>query len=166
MIIQADQKLTDNFSLFEMTKTSMVNFQEMNRDLDEVQISKLTEVARLGEWVRNFLTVPLIIHSGYRCKPLNDAVGSSDRSQHLLCEAMDFVSMGQDIGNAFRMLWGQVFAGNLKVGQLIFETAQRKYGVEQWIHISLGIPYRDSSKCNQVLRMIDGTYTFFNGGKV
>jgi hypothetical protein len=166
MLITEDRKLTDNFSLFELTATNRLDLQTMNRDLTDEQIAKLTEVAKLLEWIRNFLTVPLIVHSGYRCKPLNIAVGSSDRSQHILCEAADFVPQGQDLGNAFRMIWGQLFAHNFRVGQLIFETAKRSYGVEQWLHVSLGAPYRDPARCNQVLRMIDGTYQMFNGGPV
>lgn len=157
----ADRKLSDNFSLYELTATSMAHYQERNRDLADDQISKLTRLAGLAEWVRNFLGVPLIIHSGYRCPDLNTAVGSSANSQHILCEAADFVPHGLEIGNAFRLLWKEVRDGRLKVGQLIFETSQRPYGATSWIHISMGEPYRSAERCNQVLRMQDGQYRLF-----
>jgi hypothetical protein len=152
-----DRELTEHFGLYEMTHTNREKFQEQNRDVTDEQIAKLTELAKTLEWVRNFLTVPLVIHSGYRCKPLNDSVGSTDRSQHLKCEAADFTPIGQDLGNAFRMLWTQISAGNLKVGQLIYETAYRPYGVESWLHLSVPGD-RPIELCNQVLRMNDGLY--------
>jgi hypothetical protein len=157
-----NKKLTPNFSLYEMTITSNANFQELNRQVSEEQIYMLTKTAILLEVVRDILTVPLVIHSAYRCKALNDSIGSTNRSQHLICQAADFVPIGQDIGVAFRTLWKQVRDGKLFVGQLIFETANRSYGAESWIHISLGFPFRDEARCQQVLKMQDGVYTMFN----
>ena len=151
-------KLSEHFTLDELTKTSLGQFQEMNRVLDDMQIQTLRNVAGLGEAVRGIILVPMTVTSGYRCKPLNDAEGSNDRSQHLKCEAMDFVPIGMDIGEAFRMIWKEVSQTRLEIGQLIFETANRSYGETSWIHISLGAPWRDQERCNQVLRMEHGIY--------
>lgn len=134
-------------------------FQEKNRDVTEAQILKLGAVARLLEHVQFVLQTPLIVTSGYRCKVLNDAVGSTDKSQHLLCEAADFIPEKQDLGFAFRMLWRDIKDNKTNVGQLIHETASRPYGVTSWVHISLGIPYRPEEKCKQILRMEAGKYT-------
>lgn len=153
-----DKQLTDHFSLYELTRTDRQQFQDQNRDINELQITKLTQLAKLLEHVRYILGVPLQINSGYRCKPLNDAVGSTDKSQHLLCEAADFVPIGQDIGEAFRVLWKDVKDNGSNVGQLIHETAERSYGTTSWIHISLGVPYRESDICGEILRMQDGNY--------
>lgn len=154
-----DKRLTENFSLFELTRTDRQEFQERNRDLNELQIAKLTALARLLEHVRFVLETPIVVHSGYRCPELNKAVGSTERSQHLLCEAADFVPVEQDLGIAFRTLWRDVKDAKANVGQLIHETANRGPGPVSWIHISLGAPYRDQDKCGQILRFENGIYT-------
>src|SRR5262245_56488430 len=97
-----DRKLSDHFTLYDLTKTSHAQFQDENRDLNPLQIMKLGQVADLLEHVMFVLDTPLTITSGYRCPDLNKAVGSSERSQHLLCEAADFVPGKLDLGTAFR----------------------------------------------------------------
>lgn len=161
-----DRKLTEHFSLYELTTTNVAHLQEMNRNVTESQIQKLWILAHLAEDIREFLMVPLKITSGYRCLDLNQAIGSTNRSQHLLCEAIDFVPIGMDIGAAFRNLAKAVREGRLAVGQLIFETDLRPYGYDSWIHCSLGVPFRSHEKCSQVLRMENGIYTFFKEGLV
>lgn len=156
-------QLSEHFSLDELTYTNRVQFQAQNRVLDDDQIECLADLATLLEKVRTLLAVPLLIHSGYRCGPLNAAVGSSIQSQHRLCQAADFVPPGLDLGAAFRTIWAEVAAGKLPVGELIFETANRAYGATSWLHISLGTPYRDALRCNQVLRMRDGVYEMMKG---
>lgn len=155
-----DRKLTENFSLYELTTTNFKSYQDDNRILSDPQIEKLTEVAKLLEQVRLFLGVPLKIHSGYRCLYLNRALHSKDSSQHLLCEAVDWTPIGLELGNCFRLIWKEVLDGRMKVGQLIYETDARSYGAQSWIHLSLGEPYRPAERCNQILRMEDGAYSF------
>lgn len=156
----ADQQLSQHFSLYDLTKTSHADFQEKNRDINPLQIAKLTQVAALLEHVMVVLETPLIVTSGYRCPDLNTAVGSTDRSQHLLCEAADFLPGQQDLGFAFRALWKDVKENAANVGQLIHENAQRGDGhPTSWIHISLGMPYRDPDRCKQILRLENGIYT-------
>lgn len=154
-----DRKLSDNFSLYELTATNRADLQETNRELTDDQIDRLKKLARLLEHIRFVLGAPLLIHSGYRCPPLNAAVGSSSRSQHLLCEAADFIPKGLDLGESFRKVWKDIVDNGTNVGQLIHETAKRDYGSTSWIHVSLGVPFRDSAKCKQILRMENGVYT-------
>lgn len=154
-----DLKLTEHFTLFELTHTSLTRYQEENRILTDEQIDKLSQLAKLLEHVRWVLDTPLMITSGYRCAALNKAVGSTDRSQHLLCEAADFIPGQQDLGAAFRTLWRDVKDKKANVGQLIHETASRPYGYSSWIHISLGTPWRPKEKNAQILRMENGIYS-------
>lgn len=152
-------QLTEHFDLFQLTQTSHAQFQDKNRDVTPEQIQKLMEVAKLLEHVMFVLDTPITVNSGYRCPDLNKAVGSTDRSQHLLCEAADFTPGQQDLGMAFRTLWKDVKENGSNVGQLIYETAERPYGVTSWLHISLGVPYRDVARCKQILRLENGKYT-------
>ncbi len=155
-----DRNLTPNFTLYQFTRTDRAEFQDRNRDVTEGQIKKLTDLALLMEAVRIALELPTIkINSAYRYPDLNKAVGSTDRSQHLLCEAADFTPGEQDLGEAFRAIWRLVKDGKLSVGQLIYETAERYSGPVSWIHISLGEPYRAKERCAQILRMEGGKYT-------
>jgi len=154
-----DRKLSDNFSLFELTKTTHEYYQAKNRKVSEDQISKLTVVANLLEKVRELVGCPLKVTSAYRCQELNTFIRSTSRSQHLLCEAADFVPIGKDLGDSFRLIWKAIKEEKLHVGQLIHETANRGNAETSWIHISVGSPYRASDRCNQVLRMQDGKYT-------
>lgn len=154
-----NKQLTDHFDLYQLTKTSWNQYQKMNRNVTDEQIAKLTALAKLLEHVMYVLSVPLTINSAYRCPELNTAIGSTPRSQHMLCEAADFTPGAQDLGFAFRTLWKDVKSNGPNVGQLIHETAVRPYGTTSWIHISLGVPYRSDDRCLQVLRMENGTYT-------
>lgn len=154
-----DQKLSEHVTLFDLTHTNTESLQEQNHILTPELIQTARNLAGLIEAVQEILTCPVKVCSAYRCKALNDAVGSSDRSQHLKFEAADLVPFGMDVGDAFRILWKSVKEGKLMVGQLIFETAERSYGVVSWIHISLGTPWRAQERCNQVLRMEHGKYT-------
>lgn len=153
-----DRQLTENFSLHSLIRTDRVEFMQEQEAVTPEQIGKLTEVAKLGELIRADIAAPMIVHSGYRCRGLNNFVGSTDRSQHLLCEAMDWTPAGIELEKAFRQIWKSIKDGKYRVGQLIFETANRPYGVVSWIHVSLGAPWRDAAKCNEILRMQHGSY--------
>ncbi len=156
-MIDAARNLTDHFTLCDLTNTSHAEFQKQNRLVTPEQIVKLTALAKLLEHVVFVLGTPLNITSAYRCLPLNRAVGGTDRSQHVLCEAADFVPAKMDLGAAFRRLWKDVTDKNTNVGQLIHETTPN--GEKSWVHISLGTPYRDAARNKQILRYENGTYT-------
>lgn len=156
--------LSEHFSLAEFTQTSRPEFQVENRIVSDAQILSLTDTANLMETIRAALStgfgkdVPIVVHSAYRCAGLNATIGSTPRSQHLLAQACDFVPAGVNLVEAFDLLWAQVSGGEIALGQLIHETAERSYGATSWIHASLGSPWRDLQKCQQVLRMQNGTY--------
>ena len=162
-----NRQLTDHFSLDEMTHTDRGEFLLKNRQVSEDQINKLSEVAKLCEQVRSILNCSMHVHSAYRCPELNAAVGSSGRSQHMLCEATDFDRGGQDytaeaLDQDFKTIIAAARSGQIKFGQLICESANRytKNGtaVSRWLHISLGAPWRPAERCGQVLIMKNGVY--------
>jgi len=154
-----DRKLSEHFSLYELTKTTHFDLQEKNRTLTDEQIQKLGQVADLLEMTRLILDVPLRIPSGYRCPELNAKVGSSLRSQHLLCEAADFIPLEMARDEAFRKLRHAAKDKRISFGQLIWEKVEDREGYKEWLHISLGSPYRAKEKCGQILTMVDGAYT-------
>jgi hypothetical protein len=70
----------------------------------------------------------IYVHSGYRSRAVNKAIGGSRLSQHMLGEAVDFSVPGIEIETVFKWC-----IKNLVYGQLILEIANGK----EWIHISL-----------------------------
>lgn len=156
----ADQSLTDHFTLYQLTHTDHAMYLDMNRQIDDLQICKLQEVARLLENAWLLIEFPLMISSGYRCPALNQAVGSTLRSQHLLCEAADVVPKGVSVEDAFKRLRQCARDGKIKFGQMIFEKSSRGYsgGITEWLHISLSTPYRSAERCGQILTMNQGNY--------
>lgn len=153
-----DFNLSENFTFYELTKTSHKQFLEENRKVSVQEVEKLTSLAGLLETVRAIVDKPIIVHSGRRCKPLNDFIGSTDRSQHLKCEAADFSILGMNNNEAFAKIQTAALNSKIRFGQLIHERTKRSYGVTDWLHISLGYPFVLKEKSGQVLTMRNGLY--------
>lgn len=155
-------KFTKNVNLYDLTRTDKLQLIDENRTVNEQEIKTLEKLAFKMEQVIEILG-NIDIHSGRRCKKLNDSIGSTDKSQHLLCEACDFSPAGPDTETSVREAFNKIVDAakqrKIKFGQLIIENAKRDYGRSYWIHISLGAPWRDPLKCGQVLAMKDGKYT-------
>lgn len=87
-------RLSKNFTLGEFLRSATAErheniVAEQYNPPDEV-ISNLSYLCNQTlQPIRDVLGASMKITSGYRCKLLNDLVGSSDRSQHLLGQAAD-----------------------------------------------------------------------------
>lgn len=168
-MVDIHQRLTPHFELGEYLYTDRAQFRDANRDVTSEQIEKLRKLAELEERVRSAIGGgPLRNHSGYRCPELNHFIGSTDRSQHPKCEAVDFSHWGFDytpwmLELDFRTIIAAAKSGQLEFGQLIKETAIRYYKTgtvtSMWLHISLGAPWRPAERCGQCLEMTHGIYT-------
>lgn len=123
-------KLTEHFTLEELTTTSNKELKKLNFDKGSKELYKLTKLAAFAEQVRSVINCPMIITSGYRCEELNKAVGGSSTSQHIKFEAVDFIPKSISAENAFCC----ISLSNLPFGQLILE----KRGLGCILHISIG----------------------------
>jgi zinc D-Ala-D-Ala carboxypeptidase len=121
--------LTTHFSLEEFVAT---NHRNINNTLPQGLMSNALKTCNMLERIRAYLSmlkgsdVSITLSSGYRCKALNDAVGSSDTSDHLQALAADWNA--RSFGTPYEVcmaLAPQV--SNLDIGQLIHE-----FGT--WIH--------------------------------
>lgn len=153
-----DRNLTEHFTLYELTKTNFPDLVRENRDVSPAEFDKLIQVAELLEKIRSMLSLPIVVHSGRRCLKLNERLGSSVKSQHIRCEAVDFSVTGMPNTEVFAKIQTAALNGKIKFGQLIHERAKRSYGVADWLHISLGAPFREKEKSGQVLTMRNGVY--------
>lgn len=144
--IKTEQKLSPHFTFGELTKTSKIPYKLLNPLLGKEYIFNLSCLAAyLLEPVRAILNAPLIITSAYRCPALNKEVGGSFSSQHLNATAADFTISPKifTLEEAYQKLRSCTF---LHYGQLILE--------KNWIHISLGVPFRELKKCYESFQII------------
>lgn len=88
-------KFSDNFYLYEFLASNKA--EELGEDVIKEQnnppqdvIARLCYLASttLQPW-RTFINHSTSVNSGWRCKSVNEAVGSNDKSQHLQGEAAD-----------------------------------------------------------------------------
>ena len=82
-------KLTSNFSLEEMTVSEIAERKNLDNTPNATEIANLMRTAALLEQVRSLINKPIIVNSAFRSKPVNDAVGSKDTSQHRIGCAAD-----------------------------------------------------------------------------
>jgi len=129
-------KLSDSFSIEEMTRTDVRKLLESNRkeaESDKVIKANLTRVCKeLLEPIRELFKQTIKVNSGYRGTELNELVGGSKTSQHCRGEAADIVIGDIDTSEeqiaAIKRIVKEL--PNLKFGQLLQEHG--------CIHISLG----------------------------
>ena len=116
--------LSKHFTLDELTVT---DHREFDNSPTHTEISNLQRLAQLLEQVKNTLGgKPVMINSAFRSKQVNDAVGSSDKSQHRHGCAADFRVPGMTPDEVVRA----VIAAGLPFDQIISEYSR-------WTHISV-----------------------------
>lgn len=135
--------LTPHFTLAELTTTGT----GLRNTPDAAEVGKLRKVAELLEVVRAHFGRPVLVHSGYRSPAVNEAVGGSKTSQHMLAEAADFHVDGVPLSDVFNWI---AFESGIGFGQVILEGRDPAHPT--WVHLSLGAPYRPAVKCGQALR--------------
>ena len=133
-------KLSKNFTLQELTRTSRESLQNVNIEQatnDLAVLQNLTDLAvKILQPIRDFYGKPVKVTSGYRSKALNIAVGGSQTSQHSHGEAADIQIEGISVDKLFEDLKSGKVVPLDNIGQVIKE----KVGSAEWIHISIMTP--------------------------
>ena len=128
-------KLTDNFTLEELIKSSTATKLNIDNNPTEEITSNLLELStKILQPIRNVYGKPIVISSGYRCTKLNKAVGGVSTSQHVKGEAADIHTVSDTVQankELFKLIEKMVKDGKIIVGQLIDEYNYN------WIHVSL-----------------------------
>ena len=121
--------LSPHFTLAELTFTDhreFVNFP------DEAATKNLYRLASFLETIKTLLEdKPIIVNSAFRSKPVNDAVGSKDTSQHLLGCAADIRVPGMPPDSVCKA----IYESDLQYDQLIKEFVTPVGG--GWTHVSI-----------------------------
>ena len=116
--------LSEHFTLAELTTT---DHREFDNTPNEFEKQNLIRLAKLLEQVKSTLGgKPIMVNSAFRCKQVNDAVGSKDTSQHRLGCAADIRVPGVTPDQVVKAC----IAAKLPYDQLIREF-------DRWTHISI-----------------------------
>ena len=145
-------RLSLNFTLAELTHTNHRRFIAENSNPPSEVIAVLRDTAAMLQVIRDRFG-PTIVTSGWRCPALNDAIGSTSRSQHIAGGAADFYCLNERLSTVWSWIWKD---SSIAFGQLILEGSVPGAENASWIHISVGEPYRKPEKCRQVL-VYDGS---------
>jgi hypothetical protein len=132
--------LTTHFTLEELTHT---DHREFLNEPNELEKANLMRLAVFLEQVKTVLGgKPIMVNSGFRSKQVNDAVGSSDRSQHRVGCACDFRVPNMTPDEVVKL----VIASGLEYDQVIREF-------DRWTHIS--VPNHPDDKPRRQALIID-----------
>ena len=125
-------KLSNNFSLAELTKSQTAVRKGINNEPGTAEIENLIHLAEaVLQPVREHFGKPVMISSGYRSPALCEAIGSSSKSQHARGEAADFEIHGVD--NKELATW---ISNNTEFDQLILEFYNEGDPNSGWVHCS------------------------------
>jgi hypothetical protein len=116
-------QLSEHFSLAELTVT---DHREFDNVPNEAELANLMRLAAFLEQVRSCLNKPIHINSAFRCKQVNDAVGSKDTSQHRRGCAADLRVDGMTPNEVVQA----IIRSDLQFDQVIREF-------DRWTHISI-----------------------------
>jgi uncharacterized protein YcbK (DUF882 family) len=116
--------LTPNFTLEELTHT---DHREFDNTPNDAELDNLVRLADFLEQVKAVLGgKPIMINSAFRCKQVNDAVGSKDTSQHRIGCAADLRVPGMTPDQVVKA----IIASGIGYDQVIREF-------DRWTHVSI-----------------------------
>jgi hypothetical protein len=118
-------KLSKYFTYSELTFSETAKRLKYTNQPPPKELKSLTNTAQQLDKVRELLGCPVIINSGYRSLVVNRAIGSSDNSQHVRGEAVDFRTHQYTP----RQIVEMIKKSDIPYDQLILEY-------ESWVHIS------------------------------
>ncbi len=163
-----NHKISEHISYFEATHTNKKELLDVNRRAGKDYLAAMAYTAQyLIEPVRHYVLNDTWFetHSLFRSQLLNEETpGSSPRSQHPKGEAVDCSPWGRETRDQCIQFFLDIkrlfIERKIMFGQLIFEEADRGYSKAWWVHMSCGAPFRDITRCGQILTMKNGEYKF------
>ena len=128
-------RLTAHFSLAELTASNKAAALRIDNTPPADVLRRLQGTAEMLERIRSAVGRPIVVTSGYRCPPLNRAVGGVTSSDHVTGQAADIVAPAFGTPYQLARLLAPLVS-TLGIGQLILEGVKGK----QWVHVSTRIP--------------------------
>ena len=128
-------KLSDNFSLLELTKSQTATRKGIdNAPSPEHQENLKLLCTHILQPVRDHFERVVSVSSGYRSEELCTAIGSKITSQHAKGQAADFEIYG--LSNQELAIW---INENLDYDQLILEYWKKEDPNSGWVHCSYNV---------------------------
>lgn len=127
-------KLSPNFDLSEFIVSQAASRKGLDNTPPEDAIKNLGLLCEnVLQPIRNKLSKPLIINSGYRSPEVNKLVGGQPTSQHILGQAADIECPGMDNYDLAEF----IKTGFFDFDQLILEFYYAEEGPSSgWVHVS------------------------------
>lgn len=146
-------RLSAHFFLRELTRSQLASRHALDNTPNAVARDNLKRLClNILEPLRVHYARPIHPSSGYRSRPLNRLLGSSDRSQHCRGEAVDF-----EIAGIANLDLAKHIAAQLEFDQLILEYPQIGLPHAGWVHVSFN---RANNRKTVMTRTTEG---FFDG---
>lgn len=134
--------LTKNFSAKEITHSPTAIKLGIDNTLPDIYYGNAQNLAKyVLEPIRQYFGVPFSPLSWYRCPKLNEVVGGSKTSDHMIASAVDI-----RIKSISLMALAEYIRDNLQFDQVILEPT--------WVHIS----FRKDNNRNEVLTKTENGY--------
>lgn len=129
-------QLTEHFSLEELIASEMASRLGINNTPPPSVCISLLILAQGLEEVRTLLISPIHVNSGYRSKQLNQVVGGSKTSDHIIGLAADIIcpTFGKPLE-----ICRAIAASNIPFKQVIHEFGH-------WCHISFALPHEEAKR--------------------
>ncbi|PZC48508.1 MAG: Uncharacterized conserved protein YcbK, DUF882 family [Chloroflexi bacterium] len=125
-------KLSEHFTLEEFTKSQVAKRYRIDNIPSPGGVENLKKLClHILEPVRKYYNRPISPSSGFRCVLLNRQIGSSDTSQHITGQAVDFEVPG--VSNKDTALW---IKDELDFDELILEFYKEGEPHSGWVHCS------------------------------
>ena len=119
--------ITPHFTLEELTASEAADRNGWDNTPNEQELANLNRLADFLEQVKVVLSgKPIMVNSAFRCKLVNDSVGSKDSSQHRVGCAADIRVPGMTPDQVVRA----IIASGVPYDQVIREF-------DRWTHISV-----------------------------
>jgi hypothetical protein len=152
--------LTPNFTLEELTHTdhrtldnTPTESEKCVIDGKEVYVNAVANLPRLADFLEQLKIIlgnkPIMVNSGFRSEAVNDAVGSSNKSDHRRGCAADIRVPGMTPDEVVRA----VIASNLPYQQVIREF-------DRWTHVAITTNESDVPKKSKLIIDKVGTRPF------
>jgi len=143
-------QLSENFSLEELIHSETASRNNWDNTPNATELANLVRLAAFLEEVKKVLGgKPVMINSAFRCKLVNDAVGSKDSSQHRIGCAADIRVPSMTPDEVVKA----VIASGIGYDQIIREF-------DRWTHISIPNTAGDTPRRQALIIDKQGTRPF------
>ena len=150
-------KLTDNFTIEELTRSSTAIRLGLDNSVPNNLIANMRRVTNVLEIIRAHFDSPIHVTSCYRSPAVNAAVGGSPTSAHRFAHAADFEVKG--VPNIKVCQW---IAENIEdYDQVIYEFGLSNQPYAGWVH--LGFTHGKSRKQKLSANKIGGKTVYTKG---